>query len=713
MAAPVQKDLYILANDTPVVQLDCETAFKNLTDKEKKYAHGIARASAEGTLIVFVQVSPEAPAIFAVLHQLFAHESVESVRARAETSGWTDDEYNALLVYASGFYANGGNYKGFGDTKFIPNVEKSKLTKLLKESAAFQKNASLNKAWDAVVDRVYSLDQKHLSLGFANEGVTTYHSSEVTKADAELIDRFFKKKNIESWNTRLVKSTETKDGKPLTKFTIRLAAGNPSTVSEETFEDVFVTVQGGDYGNLLNRVNEALKEALPHTANDHQKNMIELYIKSFKDGIITDHKEASRHWIKDKGPAVESYIGFIENYRDPAGTRSEFEGFVSAVNKETSRKFQTLVDNAETYLARLPWGPAYEKDTFLKPDFTALDVIFFGSSGIPAGINIPNYDDIRQNEGFKNVSLGNVISAVPNQRIEFLSAEDEALYKKYFKDSFEVQVGLHELLGHGSGKLFQVEGDKLNFDKEKVKDLITGKPISTWYAAGETWSSKFGAISGAYEECRAEAVGYFLCCYPDIMKVFGYEGELGETVKYVNWLNEIRSGLISLEFYQPDAKKWGQAHCFARYVLLRVVQAAGQGFVTIEETTGADGQPDLKFSLDRSKIDSVGKPAIESFLKLLQAYKSTGDAAGGTKMFNEWGAVGEEQIRWRNVVVARRKPRRVFVQPNTTVEGDSIKLKTYPSSFAGVINSFVERHSQESVLELLNVWEKDAKIFGL
>ncbi|XP_038072847.1 dipeptidyl peptidase 3-like [Patiria miniata] len=721
----IDRSQFLIPNEVPIVPLECKKAFQELTSEEKKYAHYLARASWSGGLICLFQTSPESPVIYLLLQKLFKTEPVGALKEKAVKAGLTENEFQAFLTYAAAFFSNLGNYKSFGDTKFIPDLPKDKLLSLLKASAAYASDPSyLDELISRCGDAILTLSKKTQQLGLGDDGISTYFSGNCTMADAELAKRFMLEKKIDAYNTRLFKSKGA-DGK--FEYEVRLASAQTGAADGDNnlklgsydFEGVKVNVTRGDYGPLMKMVSDNLLKAKEYGANEHEVKMLQLYASSFTTGLLQDHMDGSRSWIKDKGPIVEHYIGFIETYRDPFGMRGEWEGFVSIVNKQMSAKFGQLVENAERFLPLLPWPKDYEKDVFLKPDFTSLEVLSYASSGIPAGINIPNYDDIRQSEGFKNVSLGNVLSAhTKDQKITFLKEADKELYSNLKGPSFEVQVGLHELLGHGSGKLFiQDEKQNFNFDIENVKHAETGEKIKSWYLSSDTYDSKFPVIGSSYEECRAECVGLYLCLSRDILKIFGHEGSAAEDIFYINWLNMVRAGLLALEFYTPETRTWRQAHMQARYVILRVLLEAGKGLVTIERDTGEDGRPDATVLLDRQKIETGGKEAIEKFLRKLQVFKSTGDYDSARAMYDGYSAVNddtaEQFLSLRQVVLSRKLPRRMFVQVNTTTDAEGeIVLQEYEATAAGIVQSFVERFPGTEYEQIVKeLWEKDRKHF--
>ncbi|GAB1302019.1 Dipeptidyl peptidase 3 [Apodemus speciosus] len=733
---------YILPNDIGVSSLDCREAFRLLSPTERLYAHHLSRAAWYGGLAVLLQTSPEAPYIYALLSRLFRAQDPDQLRQHALAEGLTEEEYQAFLVYAAGVYSNMGNYKSFGDTKFVPNLPKEKLERvILGSKAAQQQPEEVRDLWQTCGELMFSLEPRLRHLGLGKEGVTTYFSGDCTMEDAKLAQDFLDSQNLSAYNTRLFK-VAGQGGK--SHYEVRLASvlnTDPALDSELTsklkryeFQGNHFQVTRGDYAPILQKVVEHLEKAKAYAANSHQEQMLAQYVESFTQGSIEAHKRGSRFWIQDKGPIVESYIGFIESYRDPFGSRGEFEGFVAMVNKAMSAKFERLVASAEQLLKELPWPPAFEKDKFLTPDFTSLDVLTFAGSGIPAGINIPNYDDLRQTEGFKNVSLGNVLAvayATKREKLTFLEEEDKDLYIRWKGPSFDVQVGLHELLGHGSGKLFvQDEKGAFNFDQETVINPETGEQIQSWYRSGETWDSKFSTIASSYEECRAESVGLYLCLNPQVLEIFGFEGADAEDVIYVNWLNMVRAGLLALEFYTPEAANWRQAHMQARFVILRVLLEAGEGLVTVTPTTGSDGRPDARVHLDRSKIRSVGRPALERFLRKLQGLslnlnktdcqqalvtllypppqhwdyspyvlKSTGDVVAGRALYEGYAAVTDAPpecfLTLRDTVLLRKESRKLIVQPNTRLEDSEVQLVEYEASAAGLIRSFSERFPED------------------
>jgi dipeptidyl-peptidase-3 len=262
----------------------------------------------------------------------------------------------------------------------VPRLEPRQLKAL----ATVSETAS--KLHEKFKDAIYAgNDIGKLHLGYPGQGhVSTYYpdSPDITKEEIAGVSDFLEGKRLLPENTRVRK---TKEGY---EILIASAQSDPSPEDRDLKENEWTLDDGkkiklvfGDHSKEMETIAHHFNEAKKHAANDNQVNMMEQYAKSFRTGSLEAYKESQRYWIKDKGPEVETDIGFVETYRDPHGIRGEWEGFVAMVNKERTRAFGKLVDSAPKLIPLLPWDSAFEKDKFLSPDFTSLEVLTFAGSG--------------------------------------------------------------------------------------------------------------------------------------------------------------------------------------------------------------------------------------------------------------------------------------------------------------------------------------------
>src|SRR5262249_42598970 len=149
-------------------------------------------------------------------------------------------------------------------------------------------------------------------------------------------------------------------------------------------------------------------------------------------------------------------------YLDARSIKGAWEALVFYVNREKTHQIQAIAAHAQWFEDRMPWDPRYRKAGAQGVTANAIDVVIeTGDSGpmTPVGINLPNDQTIRERYGSKSVSLSNVIEAydkstMPELRSEFSWTEEEtARAVKWSAFAAELTTNMHEVIGHGSGKI--------------------------------------------------------------------------------------------------------------------------------------------------------------------------------------------------------------------------------------------------------------------
>ncbi len=218
---------------------------------------------------------------------------------------------------------------------------------------------------------------------------------------------------------------------------------------------------GGRYGREIAAITTHLRAALPY-APPPMRAALDALIKFYESGDDADRVRYDEAWVDDKDSPVDTINGFVENYLDARGVKGAWEGIVCYVNEAKSEGLRRLAEAAPWFEARMPWDPKYRRTDVKGVTARAIDVVIETGEAGPVtaiGINLPNDQRIREERGSKSVSLANINEAYdksqpPAYRREFAWSDEEvARAERWGAVASEVVTAIHEVLGHGSGKV--------------------------------------------------------------------------------------------------------------------------------------------------------------------------------------------------------------------------------------------------------------------
>jgi dipeptidyl-peptidase-3 len=280
------------------------------------------------------------------------------------------------------------------------------------------------------------------------------------------------------------------------------------SASGQLVEEVYRV--NGKYGREIARIVDHLRSAVPY-ASTAMRRALEALIRFYESGEDADRVAYDIAWVEDTASPVDTINGFIETYLDARGVKGAWEAIVCYVNTDKTTSLTRLADLAAWFEARLPIDPRWRRDDVVGVTARAIDVIVETGEAGPMtaiGINLPNDQSIREKYGSKSVSLANITEAYdkstpPAYRREFCWSDEEiARAERWGALAGEVTTAIHEVLGHGSGRVADhLEGQPQLVLKEQYAGIEEARAdLVALYFLPEPLIAEIGLVPAGHQD---------------------------------------------------------------------------------------------------------------------------------------------------------------------------------------------------------------------
>lgn len=470
-----QRVLVDRVGSTGFIQLQAES-FRKLTPKDQALAYWLSQASIAIDPIIYDQLSRFGLRQKRMLEMIVAHPD-----------GVDPAVYEKIVNFTKLFWANRGNHNDDTAQKFLPDFtyEQFKTAGL----ATLQHGAAGTLSPAAFLKEIDELRASLFDPNFepAVTAKTPSGGLDILQASANNFYLNVALKDIEGFaekyplNSRLAKSA---DGK-LEEQVYRV--GTPDG-----------RIKPGRYAEFLGKANYYLQQA-QRVADPAQAKVIGDLIRFYQTGDPADWIQFGVAWVQNNA-TVDFANGFIEVYRDARGAKGTSQSFVSITDQRLTGLMAKIAGNAQYFENRAPWAPRFRKQNVQPPLAKAVEtVIETGDFHVTTvGDNLPNENEIHEKYGSKSflfTGSSRALEAAAGGKIlaEFAASPEEiAICNKYGAEAGDLMTAMHEVIGHGSGKMDpKLTKDPASYLKEYYSTLEEAR--ADLMALWNVWDPKLKA----------------------------------------------------------------------------------------------------------------------------------------------------------------------------------------------------------------------------